>query len=139
MMAATAAYLFYTVREGLNEKQFIKAQILPVILVAGAFLIRSELMMMLMPLMGVTVLIRWNREKQPLSKTSIKRYLILIVSVFALLGISYGADKAAYSSKDWNTFETMFDNRTQLYDYQSIPGYYGNSEFYSSIGLSKSE
>ena len=139
MMAATAAYLFYTVREGLNEKQFIKAQILPVVLVAGAFLIRSELMMMLMPLMGVTVLIRWNREKQPLSKTSIKRYLILIVSVFALLGISYGADKAAYSSKDWNTFETMFDNRTQLYDYQSIPGYYGNSEFYSSIGLSKSE
>jgi hypothetical protein len=47
--------------------------------------------------------------------------------------------KAAYSSKDWNIFETMFDNRTQLYDYQSIPGYYGNSEFYSSIGLSKSE
>ena len=139
MMAATAAYLFYTVREGLGEKQFIKAQILPVVLVASAFLIRSELMMMLMPLMGVTVLIRWNREKHPFSKTSVKRYMILIVSVFVLMGISYGADRAAYSGNGWSTFEKMFDNRTQLYDYQSIPEYFGNSEFYNSIGISQSE
>lgn len=139
MMAATAAYLFYTVKEGLDEKKFIRSQMVPVILVVIAFMIRSELMLMLMPLMGVAVLIRWNREKQPLAKTNIRRYLLLILTVAVLMAGAYGANSIAYSGKDWRTFGKMFDNRTDLYDYQSIPEYSSNRGFYESVGLSQSE
>ena len=139
IMAATAAYLFYTAREGLDEKQFMIAEIPPVILVVFAFQIRSELMLLLLPMMGVAVLIRWNREQKPLAMTNVRRYMLLILTVIVLSGVSYGADRIAYGSSEWKTFEELFDSRTELYDYQSVPEYSGNSEFYSGIGLKESE
>ncbi len=139
IMAATAAYLFYTTKEGLDEKQFIRAEIPPVILVVLAFQVRSELMLLLLPMMGAAVLIRWNREKNPLAATNCRRYMYLILMVTVLCGASYGADKLAYGSDGWKSFEELFNNRTQLYDYQSVPEYSGNSEFYSGMGLKQSE
>ena len=52
-----------------------------------------------------------------------------------------GIDTVAYKVGGWNSFNQLFDARTQLYDYIGIPDEQiaENEAFYSSIGLKKEE
>ena len=47
--------------------------------------------------------------------------------------------RIAYSSPDWKEFNALFDARTELYDFQYIPDYEENQDFYNEIALSQPE
>ena len=128
-MSATAAFLFIThVGEGKRDL------VLAVVLLIIAYLIRSEMLLLTLPVVGVAIFIRWLFEK-----TLFRRYLIVCVAV--VLGIATSAilHRIAYSSPEWKEFNDLFDARTELYDFQYIPDYAENKDFYDSIGLSEPE
>ena len=145
LMSATAAFLIITPYDEALEK---RENILAVVLLIIAFLIRSEMLLLTLPLVGVAILIRWGLKIYALEdykahideiKKYTAHYLVLCFAIVAGMILCIVTHKMAYSSDDWKEFTRFFDNRTELYDFQYIPDYDENADFYNSIGLSKAE
>lgn len=136
MLAATAAFLVIT-GDGRRNR------ICVCVIIWLSFLIRSEMLLLMLPMAGMAWLYRLVAEagKRVVSerKEVRKVYIRWAVVLFAGLLLCKGVDKLAYSSSNWSEFVDLFDARTELYDYQSIPSYEGNEDFYDSIGLDASE
>ena len=162
IMAAGAGFLIYTTHTGLDKRTFFSQMIIPVILIVLGFMLRSEMMLLMMPFLcfGACSLIHrdfieagdtkaGNRTsgnaqagsnqdatyiKKPVSGL-LARYIIVAAVTGTLLLLSYGIDKISYSSSGWKEFRAEFDSRTQLYDYQYIPDYEEAQSFYVSKGI----
>ncbi len=139
LLGATAAFLLYTTEQELPWKDFIKQNVISIVMVILAYQIRTEMLLLIFPVICVVGVCKWAREEQIFSKDSFKKYMILIGVILIGMLMSEGANKIAYGSEEWKSFQSLFDSRTELYDFQSIPKYEEHQEFYESIGLKQSE
>lgn len=136
MLASAAAFLVIT-GEGRRNRIYV------CLIIWIAFLVRSEMLLLMLPMAGFAWLYRFVKDydlaladrKKQIKKIYIRWALILFLGLI----LGKGIDKFAYSNDDWSEFVRLFDARTELYDYQSIPSYEGNEEFYDSIGLDETE
>lgn len=139
LLASAAAFLFYTSDSQVSVKQFFKENLLSIILVTVAFCIRSEMLLLVLPLICVTGLCKWAGEKPFFTKENAAKYFAVFGGIIAGIVLCQGIHIVANSGEDWKEFTTFFDNRTELYDFQTIPPYEGNEAFYESIGMTESE
>ncbi len=139
MLAAAAAFLFVTADHTLPAGIFIKKNIGVILLVVLAFLIRSEMLLLVMPLICMAGVMKWGSEEKPFSKENWIKYPAVIGGILAGLLLSQLCHNVAYGSSDWKQFTEFFDNRTELYDFQVLPEYEPHKEFFESIGISESE
>lgn len=139
MLAAAAAFLFLTTDITLPAGAFIRRNVGTVLLVFLAYLIRSEMLLLLLPLICAAGVIKWSMEKKIFTREHMIKYLSVIGLILLSVGIGQGTHKIAYGSSEWQKFNEFFDNRTELYDFQILPEYEANKEFYESIGLTEME
>lgn len=139
LLAATAAFLFYTAPEEKTVKEFLKKNAVSIVLVVLAYQMRTEMLLLMSPFICVMGVCRWAKEHPVFTKTNFQKYLSLIGLILAGMAVSQGIHMIAYGQGAWPEFNRLFDNRTELYDFQSIPPYAENEEFYESIGLTESE
>lgn len=139
LLASAAAFLFVTTDITLPAKEFIRKNTVTVLLVTAAYLIRSEMLLLVLPLICVAGVTKWGSEKKIFTKEHAVKYLTVIGAILAGIFVGQISHMAAYSSKQWRTFTEYFDNRTELYDFQVLPEYEEHKEFYDSIGLTESE
>lgn len=134
---AGAVFLFMTTPHIAKVPLFFRKNSLPLVLVILAFMIRTEVCMMLLPFLLLAGLSKWGSEKKIFTETNFRKYLLLIGT--ALLGMvaAYSVDIIAYIGADWSSFRNFFDARTKLYDFYELPSYEENRSFYASIGLSE--
>lgn len=148
LLAATAAFLILSKKKGEGSPYMI-----PILLIGVAFTIRSEMLLLILPMILVSILMKWafvcfelDSEKEKTGQPSdykekrnmFIKYLNLVIGIVVGLLVCLALNKIAYSSSQWKEFVKFFDNRTELYDFQSIPDYAENKDFYDSIGLSES-
>lgn len=138
MMGAAAAFWLLTLQPGETKRAWRKELLPPVLLIALGYLLRSEMMLFVGPFAALAFLIRAAQLKMEKGK---KLRLMCAVLVLVLLSLFAGeaGNRIGYRSDEWRAFYRFFDARTQLYDFQRIPEYEGNEEFYQSIGLGASE
>lgn len=139
MLAAAAAFLFLTTDITLPAGTFIRKNIGTILLVFLAYLIRSEMLLLLLPLICAAGVIKWSMEEKIFTREHMIKYLSVIGLILLSIGIGQGTHKIAYGSREWQKFNEFFDNRTELYDFQILPEYEANKEFYESIGLTEME
>lgn len=139
LLAGTAAFLFFTIEDELEGLAFIKKNIPSILLVAVAFLVRSEMLLLVFPMICVAGVVKWGNEQKIFTKTNTTKYFSVFGLIVLGILVGQGTHMLAYSSTPWKTFTEFFDNRTELYDFQVPPAYEEHREFYESIGLSESE
>ncbi len=139
MLASAAAFLFVTTDINLPAKEFIKKNIGVILLVILAFLIRSEMLLLVTPLICVAGVVKWGSEEVIFTKEHAVKYLTVIGGILIGLFFSMVCHNLAYGSDEWQKFIEYFDNRTELYDFQILPEYEPHKEFYEGIGLTESE
>ena len=139
MLAAAAVFWFLTSKPQKEPVLFIRSNIPAILLVFLAYLIRSEMLLLVLPMICVAGVVKWSFEEKVFTKENFIKYLGVIGLILLSLLIGEGTHRIAYGSKEWRTFTTLFDNRTELYDFQKIPSYQENKEFYDRIGISESE
>ena len=139
LLGATAAFWFYTTDIELKTSTFIKKNILPVVLVALAYLIRSEMLLLVLPMICVAGACKWGSEKRIFTKDHAVKYLSVIGLILGGIVLGQAVHMFAYGSSQWRSFTEFFDNRTELYDFQAPPAYEENKEFYDNIGLTENE
>ena len=135
VLSATAAFLIITADEKGIENS------LALVFIIVAFLLRSEMLLLTLPMVGVAILIKFlcvSKETGNIN-SSLGKYTIFCIVIIGALLIGTFLNNLAYSSPEWKEFNRFFDNRTELYDFQFIPDYAENREFYESIGLSESQ
>ncbi|MCH5270451.1 MAG: hypothetical protein J1E83_06835 [Lachnospiraceae bacterium] len=138
LLAATAAFLFLTTDSSGTAGAFLRRNLPSVFLVALSYLIRSEMLLLVLPLICVTGLCRWMADKPFWTKENAKKYFLVFGVLLSGIILGQSVHMLGYSSPKWREFTVYFDNRTELYDFQFVPAYEGNEAFYESVGMSKS-
>lgn len=133
-----------------------------------AFLLRSEMMLLTLPLFLLAVLFAFraecaeadkggadSREKPERSaadgvaagdsdsggkdrRACLMKYVTLLSALVAGLMIFTGVHGLAYGGEEWRTFTGFFDERTRLYDFETLPEYEAHRAFYERIGVAES-
>lgn len=123
-LSATAAFLLLATkgRAGL---------IASVALLILAFNVRSEMMLLTLPLVALAFCYRAFDQVR----------VTLIAAGVTLLGliVSFGIHTAAYRSVEWKEFTRLFNNRTELYDFHAIPTYEEDAAFFDENGFGEAE
>lgn len=138
LLAATAAFLFLTADRTLSPGAFFRENIVSIALAVTAFLLRTEMLLLLLPLICVAGVCRWAEERPVFTVQNAVKYLSVFAGVLIGMAVSLLADRAAYSGEDWKSFREFFDSRTELYDFQGIPSYEENRELYEELGIGES-
>ena len=135
LMSATAAFLILTHKKDKDKNYGIAFWLILV-----AFLLRSEMLLLTLPLVCVAIFIRWmlNMKKEEFFDC-LKLFGAIVVAIL----IATGIHNFAFSSPEWKEYCDFFDARTELYDFQAgfqeVLDYEENKEFYDDIGIDKSE
>ena len=116
-MSAAAVFLFLTTPEGLDPGQFLRWNIPSVLLVVGAFQLRSEMLLLTFPFICLAGLYRLAGEKKIFVKENLYRYGGVLGIILAGMALSFIADHMAYGSEAWKEFRDFFDARTTVYDF----------------------
>lgn len=156
LFAATGAFWFYTTDSSLSVGKFFRENIISILLVVVAFYIRTEMLLLVFPMICVLGFCKWadaskitgkqirGRRKiriQFFTKENTLKYVTVIGSILVGMGLGIFADASAYSSTKWENFNQLFDSRTEIYDFLGIPyaEYEENIEIYKQVGLSRPE
>lgn len=148
MLSATAVLLILNDGdgEGARSEKWKAAtaepnnRLLAIILVVIAFCLRSELLLLTFPFVLLAFLFRVDRFRR--ENGTGKGFLLygrILLWMMGLMAVCFLSDQIAYSRKDWREFRALFDARTRLYDFEQIPSYQENRNFYQSIGLAETD
>lgn len=137
ILGAAATFLFLT----MNEMR-LREVLPPIVLIWLGYLLRSEMMLFVGPFCAFAFFISaWRLTiGQGFGGKTVKRFghWLAVVGLLVFLGLAgcEAGNRLGYKSQEWKEFLALFDARTQLYDFEYVPDYIGNEEFYQSIELS---
>lgn len=117
IMSATAVFLFLTTPQGLSTRQFIVKNIPSMALVILAYQLRTEMLLLTFPFIGLAGMVRWSAEEQVFTRENWKKYGAVLGIILAGMALSLSVDFIAYGSSGWKTFRDFFDARTTVYDF----------------------
>lgn len=122
-----------------DAPSFFRHHIPDILLVLCAFMLRTEMALLLLPFFALAELFCWMREKHFSERKNVIHYIGLFAILLVCMAASLAVDRAAYGSEEWRTFRQFFDDRTSVYDFYGIPDYQKNHEFYKSIGIDETQ
>lgn len=138
MLAAAAAFLFLVPKMPENkDSAFLRNSIPSVLLAVLSYLLRTEMLLLLLPLICVAGMYRWSFEAKIFTGENAAKYLTVIGAILAGMLAAWAVNAAAFSSPGWKEYTAFFNSRTELYDFQGIPPYEGNEELYGSLGITE--
>lgn len=119
MLSATAVFLFLTLPEASDQPagRFVFRQIPSIVLAILAYQLRSEMLLLALPFIGLAGLYRLTGEKKIFVKENLIKYGGVLGSILAGMLLSGGIDRAAYGSAEWKDFVAFFEARTTVYDF----------------------
>ncbi len=140
VMAAAAIVLFLTTPKELSARQFIWKNIPSILLVVLAYQLRTEMLLLVFPLICLAGLFRWLEEDSFFTKENYGKYGIVLGCILVGMLGSRLLDGVAYGSDEWQKFLTFFDKRTEVYDYHYEVLTSGeHSQYLSSLGLHEAQ
>ena len=153
VLAGTACFWFYTTPANCGIVEFWKKNVPALCLVWLAFLVRSEMLLLVSPFLAAVGIIHWTESAKiekinyrgfdkkknwihMLSVNNVCKYVGFIGAIILGCALLLGMDYLAYRGEEWQSYRGFFDARTQLYDYTWYPSYEEQAEFYEKYGIS---
>lgn len=128
-------------RKGKSVSGFFLRNLPAILLLLLSFCLRSEMLLLLLPLAAVAGVWKWSEERPVFTLRNAAAYVGLFGLILASLLAAAAADGAASGSQAWREFSRLFDARTEIYDFYSpsLRSYEENREFYEGLGLTETE
>ncbi len=132
LLAATALFLLVTQQ----DREHLWKRSIPYIgLACLALLLRSEMLLLMLPFLCVAGLYVWSCEKQIFAIAHFKKYFGIIACLLGVVAGMLIIDGLAYRGEEWKEFRRFFDARTTLYDYTGVPLFEMNETFYETNNI----
>ena len=139
----TAALFRFLTSEGAagGVCRFLWKNMPSVLLALLSFMLRPEMMLLLLPLAALGGVWKWAEERPVFTKPNIACYVGLFALILMGMAAAWAADRAACGDEAWREFGALFDARTEIYDFKSagLRSFEKNREFYEELGLSESQ
>lgn len=137
LLGAAAVWLLTDEKRG----NFLRRNLPAALLALLSFCLRSEMMLLLLPLAAVGALWKWLQEERFWTRENAVSYLGLLGLILGGMALALLSDRAAYGAEEWKEFRALFDARTQIYDFNSagVRSYGENQAFYDSLGMTKEQ
>lgn len=140
ILSATAVFLFLTTPQGLSTRQFIRKNIPAMALVVLAYQLRTEMLLLTFPFIGMAGIVRWSAEEHVFARENWKKYASVLGIMLAGMILSLSVDFIAYGSSGWKDFRDYFDARTTVYDfYPEVVTQDAYSDDLLALGISKAQ
>lgn len=145
VLAGAGAFILFMLDDKAKPKDFILASLPAIFLEIIAFNLRSQIMLLELPLIGVLYIAKWilgakETDSKLFARKTIIKYFTPLVAVVILMGASFVANNAAYSTGGWKEYTELNKYRTVLLDYQCyLPDYEEHKEFYENAGIDATE
>ena len=117
ILTASAIFLFITTEKGLSVRTFWWRNIPSIVLVILAFALRTEMLLLLFPLVALAGFFHWLEEERFWQKDNFLKYGSVLGAILLGMACSLLIDLMAYGSSEWKEFREFFNNRTEVYDY----------------------
>lgn len=135
MAGCSALFLFMLASPCDSIQETVKNYISFLLLSACAFCIRSQVLFMFLPFIGMIGLGKWLDTKSPKQRKS----LLALAGIFTVMLASlFLIEKLAYQEEQWTTFSTYSKARAEIYDYDGFPDYDTHKETYELLNISRS-
>lgn len=131
-MLATAACIWVLTDNNLR----LRDNIVPIVLCIISFNIRSEMFLLMCPYMTAVAIIKFIFD---LSKKTLRNLSEIAAVILAGVVFTFLIDAIAYSGSEWSEYRSLFDARTEVYDFTGIPEYDTNEDFYESEGITREQ
>lgn len=135
-LMAAAAFLLYTTPQEYSISQFLRANVVSILMMITAFCLRTEMFLLLLPFVGAAGLCKWLQEGL---RAQMAKYGLVLGLLAGGIGLCFWGDRLAHRMPEWQEFQRIFDARTQIYDFYGLPSYEEHADFYTSIGLSQAQ
>lgn len=104
-----------------------------------AFCLRTEIFLFLLPFSALMTVICCIGSGVKFTAQKMRRWVVFWGSLMLCVGALYAADHMGYAGKDFREYRQVFDSRTQLYDFLTLPDYEENREFYEAAEISEAQ
>lgn len=131
IVCAASLAFFYLAEETEDAKTYLKNTIPSLITFFLALEIRNKACIMFLPMFFFFILAKYLKNRKLFKPLLSYGTLILIILI-----ISFGIEKIAYSSHDWNDFKIYNTTRENIVDYSGFPVYDQYAETYEELGIS---
>jgi len=133
---AAAAIFFIATR---SKKNPVRECIVPGILLLLTLNLRKDVFWVSMVFVSIVILFNFIGTMQEKglqdSLLNLRRYIIPIGTFVILVCVMLLVHNSAYSSVEWKTYIAFNTSRTQVFDYNTLPVYSENLDFYKEIGI----
>jgi len=142
--SAGALFLFSVSAPSASFREALKNNAGFLLLSAYAFCLRSQVLLMCFPFLGVLALSKYlEARKLPgistSDKKSCRKSLYLLGAAFlAMLAAFLLIEKIAYQGSAWQSFRSYSAARASVYDYEGYPDYDAYESTYRELGLTRS-
>lgn len=128
MYAATGTFLLLT------EKPVMKKMLPSICLFALSFCIRKETFVMILPFIALTWLLKVYENRKEFKSIVLQGILYFLALGVLCVGINMVHNVANWEGYQNKSYQEFSLNRTNVRDYDGVPDYDTNLEFYQSIG-----
>lgn len=105
-----------------------------------AFCLRTEIFLFLLPFsVLLTITCCHSGSKGRFSGKKLKSLGAFWGTLALCVLILYAADYIGYTGEGYGEYRKVFDSRTQLYDFLTLPDYEEDREFYEAAGITKAQ
>lgn len=136
--AAVAIFWAATFDYGKKEKA---TKVVIIVMLLLSLWLRKQMFVLALPLLCLAILKVTFLKNDTMSERHDKLRSMLpgIIVLVTLIAASFIAEALAYSSPEWKAFKAFNQARTDVYDYDNLPDYYENQDFYASVGIDEAE
>lgn len=97
---------------------------------------RKQVFLLALPIIAIIIFLQFIRDRKKIKEKKIFNNQLMFLTIFiALVLVSFGWDRYAYSGEEWKDFTVYNDARTDIYDFYGLPSYENHKDIYEELGL----
>lgn len=140
LLSGTAVFWFMTTPQKITTRQFIIRNIPSMTLVILAYQLRTEMLLLTFPFIGLAGMIHWSAQEKIFTRENWCRYGAVLGIMLAGMLLLRSVDFIAYGSTEWKEFQDFFNARTTVYDfYPEVVTQDAYRDDLSALGVSKTK
>ncbi len=134
---AAVAILFLLTSKGQKGLAYWTERCLCLIFLVLCLWLRKQVFILALPIGLLIMGLEFCRDAKLLKERKVVWNKVIFIGAFIVLTLaSFGAEKAAYASEEWQEFLAYNEARTDIYDYYGIPSYIQYEAVYEKLGFS---
>ena len=136
-VVGVVALLWIVTERNETVKTFIFDHLVTIIMLTICLWLRKQVLFMLLPFIGIAVILRILKADKEQRKKCFLQYAVAIAVLAGIAGASFGVEKIAYSSPEWQAYMDYNAVRTDVYDFYQTPPYDFYQDAYASLGFNE--